>query len=76
MEGVYQSASAREADFQKLAQNTGTNIQKILQNGKTQHIYLNELNKLSFATSKHVKQLLLYSGNFGCNWQPAELTIA
>jgi hypothetical protein len=34
MEGVYQSASAREADFQKLAQNTGTNIQKILQNGK------------------------------------------
>ena len=35
MEAGYQSAGAREADFQKLAQNTGTNIQKILQNGKT-----------------------------------------
>jgi hypothetical protein len=34
MEG-YQSNSMREADFQKLAQNIGTNIQKILQNGET-----------------------------------------
>jgi hypothetical protein len=60
MEGVYQSASAREADFQKLAQNTGTNIQKILQNGKPQNRYLNELNKPSAATRKHTKQLVLY----------------
>ena len=27
--------SVREADFQRLSQNIGTNIQKILQNGKT-----------------------------------------
>jgi hypothetical protein len=33
MEAGYQG-SVREADFQKLAQNIGTNIQKILQNGE------------------------------------------
>ena len=32
-QGTYQNGNAREADFQKLAQNIGTNIQKILQNG-------------------------------------------
>jgi hypothetical protein len=32
-QGNYQNGNAREADFQKLAQNIGTNIQKILQNG-------------------------------------------
>jgi hypothetical protein len=56
MEGVYQSASAREADFQKLAQNTGTNIQKILQNGKPQNRYLNEINKPSVAAYKQAGQ--------------------
>ena len=43
MEAGYQSAGAREADFQKLAQNTGTNIQKILQNGKTHYLCLGYL---------------------------------
>ena len=39
MEGSgYQNGSAREADFQRLAQNTGTNIQKILQNGELRSV--------------------------------------
>jgi hypothetical protein len=33
-QGTYQNGSVREADFQRLAQNIGTNIQKILQNGE------------------------------------------
>lgn len=60
MEAGYQSAGAREADFQKLAQNTGTNIQKILQNGKAHYLWLGHLDPTKqwlFSVSLKVIQL-------------------
>ena len=49
------SSSARETEFQRLAQNIGTNIQKIQQNGKTlESVDQNNIFKISVSSMQRM----------------------